>query len=394
MKSIELFAGAGGLSLGTHKAGFRSVALLEWNQRACDTLRRNVSARSIGGIRRWDVQQSDIKQVDFHDLQVEDGIDLLSGGVPCQPFSVGGKGLAENDPREMFPDFVRAVRTLQPKAFIVENVRGLLRPAFRSYFNYVLLQLTHPTLPRLKNEAVEQHLARLEQAHTRGQGDYNVVFRLLNAADYGVPQARERVFLVGFRSELGLSWSFPTPTHSKQALLADQASGAYWERHGVKPPKGSLGGEQHSLVEESLKLAPWRTVRDALDGLPTPTNREHPDVANHILPSSEARIYPGHTGSSLDRPAKTLKAGVHGVPGGENMLVFPNGRARHFTVREAARLQTFPDAWKFEGPWSEGLRQLGNAVPVDLAAVVASSVAVPLQAAKSKLGFFNRKKAS
>lgn len=140
----------------------------------------------------------------------------------------------------MIPQFVRAVRELAPRAFILENVRGLLRTGFRSYFSSfssVVLQLTHPTLVRRDDESWEEHLVRLESLHTSGRDDglrYHVVYRVLNAADFGVPQTRERVFIVGFRADLGIEWSFPEPTHGREELLREQRSdGPYWERHDV-----------------------------------------------------------------------------------------------------------------------------------------------------------------
>ena len=120
----------------------------------------------------------------------------------------------------------------------------------------------------------------------------------------------------------------------------------------------------------------WRTVRDAIGDLPDPEHRatEARRVHNHRFQPG-ARSYPGHTGSPLDLPAKTLKAGVHGVPGGENMLLWPDGSVRYFTVRESARLQTFPDSYRLHGSWTESMRQLGNAVPVELARVIGDGVA-------------------
>jgi DNA (cytosine-5)-methyltransferase 1 len=127
-----------------------------------------------------------------------------------------------------------------------------------------------------------------------------------------------------------------------------------------------------------LGTKPWRTVRDALVGLPDPCSQKNKvKVLNHTFQSG-AKTYPGHTGSPLDLPAKTLKAGAHGVPGGENMMVLPDSSVRYFTVRESARLQTFPDGYRFHGAWSETMRQLGNAVPVVLAQIVGSSVAEKL----------------
>jgi DNA (cytosine-5)-methyltransferase 1 len=128
---------------------------------------------------------------------------------------------------------------------------------------------------------------------------------------------------------------------------------------------------------------PWRTVRDALHGLPDPESPAARRIADHRFQPG-ARAYPGHTGSPLDLPAKTLKAGDHGVPGGENMLVRDDGTVRYFTLREAARIQTFPDGYRFHGSWSETMRQLGNAVPVMLGRVVAASVAECLLVAQAR----------
>jgi DNA (cytosine-5)-methyltransferase 1 len=118
---------------------------------------------------------------------------------------------------------------------------------------------------------------------------------------------------------------------------------------------------------------PWLTVRDAIASLPDPEREPNNGTPNHTV-NPGAKAYSGHTGSPIDEPAKTLKAGDHGVPGGENMLVLPDGTVRYFTIREAARLQTFPDEYVFPRSWSESMRQLGNAVPVKLAEVIARSV--------------------
>jgi DNA (cytosine-5)-methyltransferase 1 len=205
---------------------------------------------------------------------------------------------------------------------------------------------------------------------------------LLNAADYGVPQKRERVFFVGFRSDIEVPWSFPNPTHSKQALLNTLwATGEYWDRHKVakrarpeRPAHFQNSDNGEFELDTPLSRVPWLTVRDAIADLGEPARIQGAaSVSNHVLQLG-ARVYPGHTGSPLDEPAKTLKAGDHGVPGGENMIRYPNGEVRYFTVRESCRLQTFPDEYVFEGSWTENMRQLGNAVPVTLGEVVLKSV--------------------
>jgi DNA (cytosine-5)-methyltransferase 1 len=286
----------------------------------------------------------------------------------------------------MFPEAVRAVRELQPQAFIFENVKGLLRTQFKNYFRYVLLQLAFPETTQRRGESWKQHFWRLESHAQKHDAKYNATFKLLNAANYGVPQKRERVFIVGFRADLGIKWTFPSETHSQDALLISQfISGDYWKRHGIgkrlQPPAGPrIAARVHRLQHRSLadtgKL-PWRTVRDAIGDLPDPERHRDGGIANHIF-NPGARSYKGHTGSPYDEVAKTLKAGDHGVPGGENMIAKRDESVRYFTVREAARLQTFPDDYVFRGPWSEAMRQLGNAVPVKLAEVVASSVSQSL----------------
>ena len=379
-QSVELFTGAGGLALGTHFAGFHHRLLMEWNRDAVDTIRANVAKKSLPGIAAWNVIDADAREVDFSAFRPAD---LIAGGPPCQPFSIGGKHRGMDDSRDMIPQFVRAVRELSPRAFILENVRGLLRTAFRPYFSYALLQLTLPTVVRRETETWEEHFLRLEEARTASTGidpRYAVKFQVLNAADHGVPQTRERVFIVGFRADTGIEWRFPEPSHSRDALLhAQWVTGEYWKRHQLPIPASKPDGTRNRARTSSslscLPLQPWRTVRDAIADLPPPTpdDDDTGEVANHQLRTG-ARVYKGHTGSHLDWPAKTLKAGDHGVPGGENMMALADGSVRYFTVREAARLQTFPDSWHFEGAWSEAMRQVGNAVPVTLAQVIATRV--------------------
>lgn len=394
LRSVELFTGAGGLALGTHYAGFNHRMLLEWNRDALTTLQSNAFADSVPGIAKWNVIQADARQYDFASCG---DVDLVAGGPPCQPFSIGGKHGGMGDTRDMIPQFVRAVRELAPRAFILENVRGLLRSSFATYFSYVVLQLTHPELIPHDNESWEAHLQRLEALHTVGDTEdlqYNVVFRVLNAADYGVPQTRQRVFIVGFRSDTAIDWHFPEPTHGREALLHDQwTTGEYWGNHGLSVPPRTRSAHTPTtrptplpLFSGEQPLQPWRTVRDAIADLPEPRAERDggPMVTNHRLRPG-ARSYVGHTGSPIDWPAKTLKAGDHGVPGGENMIAFPDGSVRYFTVREAARMQSFPDAWHFRGVWSEAMRQLGNAVPVTLARVVAESVAASLGDTRGRL---------
>ena len=385
MRAIELFAGAGGLGMGVSKAGFKPLEIVERDRWCCDTINRNRWGRKRP-VAAWpEPTQADIRGLDFERFAGK--IDLVSGGPPCQPFSLGGKHRAHADDRDLWSEAVRVVRETRPRAFIFENVKGLTRASFATYFSYINLQLHYPEIVRLEAEAWTDHLARLEQHHTADSESglhYKVVVQVLNAANYGVPQRRERVVFVGFRSDTGIRWSFPEKTHSLEALLWEQCrSGEYWDRHQV-----SLGHRDLDLrlrskgmrLLEKPRTQAWKTVRDAIHDLPEPTDFPDGKLLNHRYQPG-ARSYPGHTGSPLDEAGKTLKAGVHGVPGGENMLMRPDGTVRYFTVRESARLQTFPDNYELHGSWTEAMRQLGNAVPVELARVIASDVADRLRKA-------------
>ena len=384
MKSVELFAGAGGLAMGVSLAGFESLAVVEWNKWACDTIRENRN-RGYPLVQDWPLWEGDVRKFDWSSLPRD--IDLLAGGPPCQPFSMGGKHRAHGDERDMFPVTVELVRKLRPKAFLLENVKGLTRSSFANYYQYILLQLEFPEVARRPREHWTDHLRGLQTQKTsgglHGAGlTYNAVPTLVNAADYGVPQKRERVFIVGFRSDLGIEWSFPKASHSLDALLYSQwVSGDYWEKHRIRPSRRpALPAKLKSRIEKlqsefaPVEGRPWRTVRDALIDVPDPRDKVAIEFRNHSFQAG-AKPYKGHTGSPLDLPAKTLKAGDHGVPGGENMMVLDDGGVRYFSVRESARLQTFPDGYVFHGSWTETMRQLGNAVPVALARRVAASMA-------------------
>jgi len=192
-----------------------------------------------------------------------------------------------------------------------------------------------------------------------------------------VPQMRYRVVIVGFRSDIDANWSFPKPTHSKEALIYSKlGDGSYWEEHSIakKSRARDLNGEFiFQMVDPAILGLRWRTVRDALKGLPNPKASPSEHYSNHEFKPG-ARQYIGHSGSSLDEPSKTIKAGAHGVPGGENMVELDDGTLRYYTVRESARIQTFPDNYIFHGSWTESMRQIGNAVPVRLAAIIGESI--------------------
>jgi len=374
VKSVEIFAGAGGMAMGISAAGFNHSAVIERDEYACNTLRRNKYTKD------WPIIQSDVANFDYS--QINCHIALLSGGPPCQPFSTAGRHKGHTDKRDMFPEAIRAIREVRPRAFIIENVKGIARTAFVPYFSYTLLQLQHPEIQRKHYEDWTDHKIRLERHHTstRSAPLYNVLFDTLNAADFGIPQKRERLFIVGFRNDQNSRWSFPQKTHSLEELLVSKwVTKRYWDTHKIsknKIPPISLS-EKRSLEKlQSSALfphKPWQTTRDMLIDLVDSKQDPRGTFINHEFKKG-ARQYKGHTGSLLDMPAKTIKAGFHGVPGGENMFIKDDKTVRYFTVRELARLQGFPDDYVFSGSWSRTLKQLGNAVPVGMAKIVAKSL--------------------
>lgn len=386
--SIELFTGGGGLAMAMHEAGFRHLVAVEFDRRACQTLRASeaISYDVGAAVPRaledaWPLIEGDVHDVDFTRWNGE--ADVVAGGVPCQPWSLGGVHKGYEDRRNLWPELFRCVRETRPRAIIAENVKGLLRPSFKPYYDYILRELAAPFEERVYGEDWHDHDHRLAKVLRDRDADparrYDVKYTLVNAADFGVPQIRWRVFVVAFRKDLGLSqWRFPTPTHSEIALWHDQANGKYWRRHGI-PPRMGLTPDR--LPELDGKL-PWQTIRDAIKDVPEPlepfeAKLEYPGWLHHRgWPG--ARVYPGHSPNDPDRPAKTVKAGVHGVPGGETVLRRDDGSIRYMTVREVARVMTFPDGRRLEGPRGEQMRQLGNAVPVLLGRVIADAVAAAL----------------
>ena len=305
---VELCAGAGGLSMGLKRAGFRHLLSVEFDVAACAMLEYAIP---LGTARR-----ADVRDVDWTDISRPD---LVAGGIPCQPWSAAGRAAGPADARNLWPEAVRALREMRPRAFLFENVRGFLRPGFTDAVNLILDALSL-------------------------DGTYEVSVHRANAADYGTPQHRHRVFVVGLPP--GVSFVPPARTHAR-----DGAGG----------------------------LIPWRTVRQAIGHLPP----SGPGIPGHAVRAKAARPYPGHTGSVMDEPSKALKAGVHGVPGGENMLCLDDGNYRYMTAREAALLMDFPADHPLHPVWGTALRQLGNAVPVRLAEAFGGAVARALMSNRS-----------
>lgn len=362
MRGAELFAGCGGLALGMSRAGFEHLLMAEYDADAVATVAHNRDRR-LAHVASWPMRLMDVRDIVWTDLSEQ--LDLISGGPPCQPFGIGGKKRGHADTRDMWPEAIRAVREGRPDAFLFENVRNLAGPRFASYLDWIKRHLRHPHDQRRKDEGFLEHSERL--ALSQKPAAYEVVSQVVNAADFGAPQIRYRVLICGLSTRLGTVPTEMAPTHSRDRLLWEQyVTGEYWRRHGFRsaPKRVPLQDEVRVRRLRARGVAPdekaWVTVRDTLVGLGDPNGEN-----NHIFQPG-ARVYKGHTGSPLDLPAKALKAGDHGVPGGENMLVRDDGTVRYFTLREAARLVGMPDDFAFPRSWSESMRQLGNAVPAQL----------------------------
>ncbi|MDX3388265.1 DNA cytosine methyltransferase [Streptomyces niveiscabiei] len=412
---VELFAGGGGLAMAVHAAGFRPLLVNEYAKRACETLSGNPPDPNEPTT-RWPLIPGDVRDIDFTDV-VTGEVDVLAGGPPCQPFSLGGAHKGMEDERNMFPQMFRAIREMRPKAVICENVRGLLRPSFEPYFKYILNEMRLPFVERDKEATWEEHNETLEKRIANDSVDlserYMVKEMEVNAADYGVPQIRKRVIIIAFRADLGIDWAkfMPKETHSEESLIHSMREGGpYWtERHKKVPAdvrKRVIANlpaldYENKKVKEKLKLEPWRTLRDAIEGIDENEGNPLPYVTEEAVKNKlpvgtvpdhigwpGARMYTGHTPNLLDRPAKTVKAGVHGVPGGESVMQLDDANFanfgggdgyRYMTVRETARVMTFPDRWLLSGPRGEKMRQLGNAVPVKLGTAFSKAVAEALK---------------
>ncbi len=325
-KTIELFAGAGGLALGIEKAGFETIGLVEFNKDACDTLRKNRPD--------WNVICDDIANVSGQNLEelfhIKRGeLDLLSGGAPCQAFSYAGKRLGLEDARgTLFYHYAVFLEKLQPKMFLFENVRGLL---------------THD-----KGKTYQTILSIFEKA------GYEIQKEVLNAWDYGVAQKRERLITIGIRKDLSekLTYIFPEKYEYKPVL-----------RDVLQNVPASCGVPYGENKRKIFELVPpggyWRDI--------------DPEIARAYMKSCW-NMEGGRTGilrrMSMDEPSLTVLTS----PSQKQTERCHPLEARPFTVRENARCQSFPDEWEFCGSVMSQYKQVGNAVPVNLAYEVAKKI--------------------
>ncbi len=322
---IELFAGAGGLAIGMEKAGLKCVALNEIDKWACQTLRKNRP--------NWSVMEGDVRTFDFSEFNNQ--IDVITGGFPCQAFSYAGKRLGLNDARgTLFYEYARVVKEVNPPICIGENVRGLL-----SHENGKTLQGMISILDEI---------------------GYNVVpIKVLKAINYKVPQKRERLILVGIRKDIKSKFEYPKPYQRIYNLSDALKKGDLFDcdvpqSDGVKYPKSK---------KDVLDLVPpkgyWRD-------LPLEIQKE--------FMGGSFFLGGGKTGMARrigwDEPCLTLTCS----PAQKQTERCHPDETRPFTVREYARIQTFPDDWKFEGSVAQQYKQIGNAVPVNLGREIGYSI--------------------
>lgn len=314
---LELFAGAGGLAVGLEKSGLKCVALNEIDKWACQTLRKNRP--------NWKVLEGDIKDYSFTDFK--DKVDVVTGGFPCQAFSYAGKKLGLNDARgTLFYEFARVVQEVNPIICIGENVRGLL---------------SHD-----KGKTLAGMISILDEI------GYRVVpVEVLKAIHYKVPQKRERLILVGVRKDVDIEFKYPKP-HKKIYHLKDALKKGELYDSDVPRSKGATYPEYKKKV---LDMVPpkgyWRD-------LPIDIQKEYMGGSFYLGG--------GKTGMARrigwDEPSLTLTCS----PAQKQTERCHPDETRPFTVREYARIQTFPDEWKFSGSTAQQYKQIGNAVPVNL----------------------------
>lgn len=312
---VEICAGAGGQALGLAMAGFVHVALVEYEKEYCDILKENRP--------EWPIICADVHDFDGKPYH---GVDLFAGGVPCPPFSVAGKQLGADDERDLFPEALRLVREIEPRAIMLENVRGFLDPSFREYREHILRSIAHM--------------------------GYDVQIKLLQASDYGVSQLRPRVVIVGIRNdEPGrFTFSYPAP-HPEQtptvgALLQDLMAEAGW--------KGA-----RKWAKQADKIAPTIVGGSKKHG--------GPDLG----PTRARRAWAEMQVEGKSIADKAPDPEFTGMP--------------RLTPRMIARIQGFPDTWVFGKTKTRACRMIGNAFPPPVAKAVGEKIKEALYA--SKQGF-------
>lgn len=303
LKSIEICAGAGGEALGLEMAGFKHIALVEYEKKYCETLKKNRP--------EWNIICEDVKN--FSGKPYRNKIDLLAGGVPCPPFSVAGKQLGSDDERDLFPEALRLIEEINPKAVMLENVRGFLDPAFKDYR--------------------ESILKRIDEL------GYNVQIKLLNASDYGVPQLRPRIVIVGIRKDVQGKFSYPLPTSEKVKTVGETL---------LDLMKKNQWQNANEWAKQASTIAPTIVGGSKKHG--------GPDLGPIRARKAWAQLGVDGKGIANEAPEKDFE----GMP--------------RLTPRMIARIQGFPDTWNFGDKKTAACRMIGNAFPPPVAKAVGEEI--------------------
>lgn len=328
-KVLELFAGAGGLALGLEKAGLKCIALNEIDHWAAETLRINRP--------HWNVLEGDVRKLSFENLK--DKVDVVTGGFPCQAFSYAGKKLGLQDARgTLFYEFARAVQETKPAMCIGENVRGLL-----SHDEGRTLKGMVSILDEIGYRVLEP--------------------RVLKAIHHNVPQKRERLILVGIRKDLDINFEYPQPNNTIYNLNSALKKGELFDCDVPDSPGAKYPESKKAILDLIPPGGYWRD-------LPIDLQKEYMQKSFFLGG--------GKTGMarriSWDEPSLTLTCS----PAQKQTERCHPDETRPFTVREYARIQTFPDDWKFAGAITQQYKQIGNAVPVNLAYAIGQSIVMCL----------------
>ncbi len=303
LKSIEICAGAGGQALGLEMAGFKHIALVEYEKKYCETLKKNRP--------EWNIICEDVKN--FSGKPYRNKIDLLAGGVPCPPFSVAGKQLGSDDERDLFPEALRLIEEINPKAVMLENVRGFLDPTFKDYR--------------------ESILKRIDEL------GYNVQIKLLNASDYGVPQLRPRIVIVGIRKDVQGKFSYPLPTSEKVKTVGETL---------LDLMKKNQWQNANEWAKQASTIAPTIVGGSKKHG--------GPDLGPIRARKAWALLGVDGKGIANEAPEKDFE----GMP--------------RLTPRMIARIQGFPDTWNFGDKKTAACRMIGNAFPPPVAKAVGEEI--------------------
>jgi len=293
---LEICAGAGGQAIGLERAGFQTAAAVEIDAHACSTLRHNRP--------EWNVVEGDVKNFEAFEF---DGIDLLAGGVPCPPFSVAGKQLGADDERDLFPDALRMVRECNPRAVMLENVKGLSSPRFSDYRNNII--------------------SYFEEL------GYEVFWELVYSKDYGVPQLRPRFILIALKKEYARWFSFPAPIKSEKTVASE--------------------------IHDLLAVNGWLGVHDWYSG----ADKIAPTIVGGSKKHGGADLGPTRAKGQWAELGVDGKGIANNPPSSSD----PIDHTPRLTLRMAARIQGFPDEWEFKGGKTSQYRQIGNALPPPVA---------------------------